>query len=49
VDRAIAITDAVADRASDDARAAMRDAFVTSSRLEWMFWDSAYRRETWPP
>jgi thiaminase/transcriptional activator TenA len=49
VDRAIAITDAVADRASDDARAAMRDAFVTSSRLEWMFWDGAYRRETWPP
>lgn len=49
VDEAIAITDEVAATAADHTRRAMRDAFVTSSRLEWMFWDSAHRRETWPP
>lgn len=49
VDRAIAITDEVATAASDNARDAMLTAYVTSSRLEWMFWDSAYRMERWPP
>ncbi len=49
VDRAIAITDEVATAASVTARDAMRVAYVTSSRLEWMFWDSAYRMERWPP
>jgi thiaminase (transcriptional activator TenA) len=41
----------IADRAaaeSDPATVArMLDAFVTSSRYEWMFWDAAYRREAW--
>ena len=27
---------------------AMRQAFLTSSRYEYMFWDAAYRREQWP-
>lgn len=49
VDRAIGITDEVAAGATEHTRGAMRDAFVASTRLEWMFWDSAYRRETWPP
>jgi thiaminase/transcriptional activator TenA len=49
VDRAITITDAVAATASDTGRDRMRAAYVTSSRLEWMFWDSAYRMERWPP
>lgn len=49
VDRAIAIADEVAAAASDNARDAMLTAYVTSSRLEWMFWDSAYRMERWPP
>jgi thiaminase/transcriptional activator TenA len=26
----------------------MQAAFEMSSRYEWMFWDAAYRRETWP-
>jgi len=26
----------------------MRKAFVTASRYEWMFWDAAWRQETWP-
>jgi thiaminase/transcriptional activator TenA len=29
-------------------RAAMLDAFRRSTRFEWMFWDSAWRREQWP-
>ncbi len=29
-------------------RAAMAAAFARSSWHEWMFWDSAYRREGWP-
>ncbi|MCC7369788.1 MAG: TenA family protein [Chloroflexi bacterium] len=29
-------------------RAAMRRVFHQSMRYEWMFWDMAYRRETWP-
>ena len=43
---------AVADRigaslgASDAARA--RAHFVTTARYEWMFWDAAWRRESWP-
>ncbi len=33
---------------SDQQRDAMRRHFVTTSRYEWMFWDMAYRRESWP-
>lgn len=49
VDRAITLTDTVADHASEAHRNCMREAFVHSSRLEWMFWDSAYRLERWMP
>ena len=40
------------DRAAADAgeaqRRRMQDAFLTSSRYEYMFWEMAYQRETWP-
>lgn len=49
VDKAIAITDEVAEKSSPFTRERMIDAFVASSRLEWIFWDSAYRMEAWPP
>jgi len=26
----------------------MEEAFVASSRYEYMFWDAAYRMEEWP-
>jgi thiaminase/transcriptional activator TenA len=26
----------------------MLDAFVRACEYEWMFWDSAYRLESWP-
>ncbi len=39
----------IADRvASPSIRAEMNQAFERASILEWMFWDSAYRRESWP-
>jgi len=49
VRRAIATTDQVAMAATGDERRRMAEAFALSSRLEWMFWDSAYRREAWKP
>ncbi len=40
------------DRAAADAEEAQRrriqDAFLTSSRYEYMFWEMAHQRETWP-
>jgi len=29
-------------------RAGMEEAFIISSRYEWMFWDMAWREEQWP-
>jgi len=49
VDRAIEVTETAAAGASDAERERMRQAFEFSSRLEWRFWDSAYRLESWPP
>jgi thiaminase (transcriptional activator TenA) len=48
VDRAIDITDRIAENTSANTRSRMTDKFIDSSRLEWMFWDSAYRIEQWP-
>ena len=48
VNRAIAITDEVAQFEPDHKRKQMEEAFVRSIQLEWMFWDSAYRQEEWP-
>jgi thiaminase/transcriptional activator TenA len=49
VRRAIQATDQVAMATTGDERRRMAEAFTLSSRLEWMFWDSAYRREVWKP
>ncbi len=49
VKRAIEITEEVAADATDKGRKRMSEAFVLSSRLEWIFWDSAYRMEAWKP
>ena len=40
--------DRQAEHAGPEELESMRQAFLTSSRYEWMFWDAAYRRETWP-
>ncbi len=42
------VTDRLGDTVSDVQRAAMAVHYRTSSRYEWMFWDAAWRRETWP-
>ena len=49
VQRAIALTDRVADKVNEEQRGCMKAAFTASTRLEWLFWDSAYRMEFWPP
>lgn len=40
--------DVAAAEAGPAEREAMRQAFLTSSRYEYMFWDMAYRMERWP-
>jgi thiaminase/transcriptional activator TenA len=44
----IAATDEAADGASPNLRERMHAAFTRATQLEWVFWDSAYRLETWP-
>jgi thiaminase/transcriptional activator TenA len=44
----LAFADAAHDAASAIERGAMRDAYLTACRYEWMFWDAAWRREAWP-
>lgn len=47
VNQAIAICDRLATQASPQQQTAMTEAFLTASRLEFEFWDSAYRFKTW--
>ncbi len=45
--RAIEICDRLAEKTSPDVRKAMTDIYVTCTRMEWMFWESAYSGEGW--
>ncbi|WP_415106102.1 thiaminase II [Hyphomonas sp.] len=47
VEQMLELTDRVAGTASDVSRVRMHQAFRHSTRLEWMFWDSAYHRRQW--
>lgn len=47
VNKAILLCDMAADSATEQQRLLMREAFLAASRLEYMFWDSAYRLEKW--
>ena len=47
-DRMIAIYDRCALAAGAPERVRMAANFRTCTRYEWMFWDGAYRRESWP-
>ena len=49
VDKAIRFVDEAAAEANDRERAEMAQAFEYCARLEWLFWDAAWRQETWPP
>jgi len=47
VRKAIDLIDRVAEGANEKQLKKMQEAFITSTRLEWIFWDSAYRMESW--
>ena len=44
----LAIVDRIGEEASEAERARMQAIFAQGCRLEWMFWDAAWRQETWP-
>jgi thiaminase (transcriptional activator TenA) len=48
VDAVLAVTDRVGADLGLAERARVREHFVTTCRYEWMFWDAAWRRESWP-
>lgn len=48
VSRAITICDEVAETCTENQRVRMTNVFLTGCKLEWMFWDSAWRLEKWP-
>lgn len=48
VNHAISICDELADKCTNEQREAMTDAYIMCSKMEWLFWDSAYRLEEWP-
>ncbi len=45
--KAIEICDQLAANATEEIRDKMTDAFVMASKMEWMFWESAYNMEKW--
>lgn len=45
--RAIEICDELAASATDSIRRAMTEAFLDATRMEWLFWNSAYNLEKW--
>ena len=47
VAKAIEITNKYASSASDETLMLMEEVFIKTSKLEWMFWDSAYKQEKW--
>ena len=48
VEAVLDLTDRSSEGLSPLAKARATEAFVTTSRYEWMFWDAAWRLETWP-
>lgn len=47
VRQVIAAANQIAGTLTDDQREAMRQHFVVTSKMEWMFWDMGYRKESW--
>lgn len=48
VEQAKVIVDRLASTTGQDEVERMHEAFATASRYEWMFWDAAWRLESWP-
>jgi thiaminase/transcriptional activator TenA len=49
VQRVIAVSDRAAEATTAPTRAEMLAAFARACQYEWLFWDGAYRRRSWPP
>lgn len=47
VQTAISIAEDLADNCTPELREAMTKAYVMCSKMEWLFWDSAWRLEKW--
>ncbi|RKE20362.1 thiaminase II [Streptomyces sp. TLI_171] len=48
VRRVLDLTDRLGDELSATERRRVVEHFTTTARYEWMFWDAAWRGETWP-
>jgi len=48
VEAVLDLTDRVCEDLNPAQKARVREAFVTTSRYEWMFWDAAWNIEGWP-
>ncbi|MEV1177975.1 thiaminase II [Nonomuraea sp. NPDC049784] len=48
VEQAKALVDRLAELADSATLQAMEEAFCRATEYEWLFWDSAWRLETWP-
>lgn len=47
VNEMLVLTEKLAQQASPMERKAMQEAFQTSSRMEWYFWNDAYHKKNW--
>ena len=47
VKKAITYTDRMAENSTPEIRSQMLEAFITASKLEYNFWDAAYRNIIW--
>ena len=45
---AVAMCDELAEAATPAIRKSMTEAYVNATRMEWQFWDSAWKKEGWP-
>ncbi len=45
---AVALCDELAAATAPAVREQMTEAYVNATRMEWMFWDSAWKKEGWP-
>ncbi len=45
---AVSLCDELAADATPATRAQMTETYVEATRMEWMFWDSAWKKESWP-
>jgi thiaminase/transcriptional activator TenA len=48
VEGVLGLTDRICENLNLTQKARAMNAFVTTSRYEWMFWDAAWKLEGWP-